>query len=96
MARPIYGMPAENAAQNGCCDDLQLVSDFVTKNTQILKQLLTTKDKGIANQRLDLVITDLRARMASSLTTIPITTNVPGARTMSVKKKDSGQENPRL
>ena len=88
MARPIYGVGKDYAAQYGCCDDLQDIGNYITKNTQILGQLLQSRDKVVAKDRLNLMITELQARLASSLTVIPITTNVPGARDLPLKKRE--------
>jgi hypothetical protein len=94
MARPIYGVGKNYAAQYGCCDDLQDIGNYITKNTQILAQLLSSQDKSVAKDRLNLMITELQARLASSLTVIPITTNVPVTRDLLVKKRDSPLKNP--
>jgi hypothetical protein len=94
MARPIYGIGKDFASQYGCCDDLHDIGNYVTKNTQILTQLLSSSDKTVAKERLNLMITELQARLASSMTVIPITTNVPAPRDLSVKKREPRQKNP--
>lgn len=94
MSIPVYGLSANYASQYGCCDDLQDIGDYITKNTQIMAQLLSSQDKDVAKARLDLMITELQARLASSLTVIPITTNVPRGRDLPVKKRDPSAKNP--
>jgi hypothetical protein len=73
MSRPMYGVNT-NSAEYGCCADLYELQGYVAKNTNILLQLLESKKKDIATERLNLLITDVETRI--KYTTIPITTNV--------------------
>jgi hypothetical protein len=94
MARPIYGVN-DDSSKTGCCNDLQDIGDYISKNTQILYQLVSTRDKILASNRLKLVVTEIEARLASSASVYPITTNVPGMRGLNPdKKKDLGKKNP--
>jgi hypothetical protein len=73
MAIPIYGVNA-NAAEYGCCADLEEAMSYVAKNTEILLQLMDSKKKEVATERINLLITDVEARI--KYTVIPIKSNV--------------------